>query len=65
MPERERRPQIPNWAERERKEDLAWISENLQRFWAKEILHYAIGRGTDKADGSTCFIWRALSELGA
>jgi hypothetical protein len=33
MPERERRPQIPNWAERERTEDLAWIGENLQEFW--------------------------------
>lgn len=33
MPERERRPEIPRWAERERIEDLAWIGENLQEFW--------------------------------
>jgi hypothetical protein len=33
IPERERRPEIPRWAERERTEDLAWIGENLQEFW--------------------------------
>lgn len=33
MPERERRPEIPRWAGRERTEDLAWIGENLQEFW--------------------------------
>lgn len=33
MPERERRPEIPRWAERERTQDLAWIGENLQEFW--------------------------------
>lgn len=33
MPERERRP-IPAWAEREHREHMAWIAENLQDFWA-------------------------------
>ncbi len=33
MPERERRP-LPQWAERERVGDLAWIGENLYEFWA-------------------------------
>ena len=33
MPERERRSEIPRWAERERTEDLAWIGENVQEFW--------------------------------
>ena len=45
MPEREWRP-IPQWAERERTEDLAWIGENLQGFWKAARSGYeADGRG--------------------
>jgi hypothetical protein len=54
MPERERRPQIPNWAERERTEDLAWISENLQEFWAVAHSGYeSEGRGAIVVDTTT------------
>jgi hypothetical protein len=33
MPEDERKPQIPEWAEKERLSDLAWLAENLPVFW--------------------------------
>lgn len=45
MAEREQRP-IPPWAERERREDMAWIAENLQDFWAVAKAGYEkVGRG--------------------
>ena len=51
MPERERRPQIQNWAERERTEDLAWIGENLQGFWeAAQSEYESEGRGAIVVD---------------
>jgi len=51
MPERERRSEIPRWAERERTEDLAWIGENLQGFWnAARSGYEADGRGALVAD---------------
>ena len=33
MPEGEPQPHIPEWAQRERITDLAWIVENLHIFW--------------------------------
>lgn len=45
MPEREKRP-IPNWAERERREDIAWITQNLPGFWkAARAAYEREGRG--------------------
>ena len=50
MPERERQP-IPQWAERERTDDLAWIGENLQGYWKAARSGYeADGRGALVAD---------------
>ena len=37
---------LPAWAERERWNDLAWISSNLPNFWSAAILAYQeLGRG--------------------
>src|SRR5688572_9763307 len=51
MPEGERKPHIPRWAERERLSDMAWIAENLQLFWSVAQAAYAeVGRGAIVAD---------------
>jgi hypothetical protein len=51
MPERERRPSIPAWAERERTSDLLWIAENLESFWQAAQAGYADqGRGAIGVD---------------
>ena len=40
------RNNLPAWAERERWNDLAWISTNLPNFWSAAILAYQeLGRG--------------------
>ncbi len=51
MPEGERRPHIPAWAERERVGDLAWIAENLPEFWgAAQRGFEEFGRGAIAVD---------------
>jgi hypothetical protein len=50
-PENERRPHIPEWAEKERLSDLAWILENLHVFWPAAQLGYEEwGRGAITID---------------
>lgn len=45
MPER-RRPPFPDWAERERHSDMAWIAENLYVLWPAAQQAFAeLGRG--------------------
>lgn len=47
----ERKPHIPEWAQRERLADLAWIVENLAEFWAAAQQGYeAAGRGALAVD---------------
>jgi hypothetical protein len=51
MAEHERRRAVPQWAERERAEDLAWIGENLEIFWQAAQQGYAAhGRGAIGVD---------------
>lgn len=46
MSEGERKPSIPPWAERERRSDIAWITENLHVFWpAAQASYVEVGRG--------------------
>lgn len=50
MPEGEPR-YIPEWAQRERSQDLAWIRENLHIFWPVAQAAYAeLGRGAIMVD---------------
>ncbi len=51
MPERERSPQFPEWAERERAGDLRWIQENLHIFFpaARQAFEQS-GRGAIVTD---------------
>jgi hypothetical protein len=45
MAEREKR-ELPNWGERERAGDLAWIQDNLHIFWpAAQLGFQTVGRG--------------------
>jgi hypothetical protein len=47
----ERRKPFPNWAERERGSDLAWIRDNLHVFWPLAQVGYeTIGRGAIVVD---------------
>ena len=47
----ERKQRVPDWAERERGGDLAWIRENLQVFWPLAQRGYqAVGRGAIVVD---------------
>jgi hypothetical protein len=51
MPERRRRPPIPEWAERERLSDMAWLAENLHVLWpAAQTAFAALGRGAITVD---------------
>jgi hypothetical protein len=46
MSDLERKPSVPEWAERERTGDLAWIMENVGVFWPAARQAYAeLGRG--------------------
>jgi hypothetical protein len=46
MPENERRRHIPEWAERERLEDMAWLGVNMTEFWdAAQRGFVEFGRG--------------------
>src|SRR4051812_15538625 len=75
MPERESRPQMAEWAARERLSDMAWIAENLPLFWpAEQAAYAALGHGaitvdtTDSASGDGHPYWyltqEQLNELG-
>ena len=47
----ERKPHIPEWAQRERLADLAWIAENMIEFWAAAQRGLAeFGRGAIAVD---------------
>src|SRR5690349_8775529 len=49
MPERRRR--IPEWAERERHSDMAWLAENLPMLWpAAQTAFTEVGRGAITVD---------------
>ena len=51
MPEGERKPHIPEWAEQERLSDLAWIAENLPEFWSAAQQGFELfGRGAIAVD---------------
>lgn len=51
MANSEQQQHIPQWAERERKGDLAWIRENLHVFWPVVQQAYAeLGRGAVVVD---------------
>lgn len=51
MPEREYRSHIPQWAERERLSDLAWLAENLHVLWpAAKAGFEELGRGAITVD---------------
>ena len=51
MPEGERKPHIPEWARKERLEDLVWIAENLPEFWDAAQLGFELfGRGAVTVD---------------
>src|SRR2546421_1002583 len=51
MPERRHRPPIPDWAERERHSDMAWLAENLHVLWpAAQAAAAEVGRGTITVD---------------
>jgi hypothetical protein len=51
MPEKEQKPHIPRWAERERHSDMAWIGENLSEFWnAARQGFNTFGRGAVAVD---------------
>jgi hypothetical protein len=53
MPEREHQ-RIPEWAERERASDLAWITENVAVFWSAAQLGFdQLGRGAVVVDTTT------------
>ncbi len=53
MPERDRR-QIPDWAQKERAGDLAWIGENVHVFWpAAQQGFQESGRGALFIDTTT------------
>ena len=53
MPERDR-PQIPEWAQKERASDLAWIGENLHVFWpAAQQGYQEQGRGAIVVDATS------------
>ena len=42
---------IPDWAKREREEDLAWVQENRELFWAVANLAFDdVGRGAIVVD---------------
>lgn len=69
MSEQEPRPQIPEWAARERLSDMAWIAENLHLFWPAARAAYAeLGRGaitvdtTDSATGDGHPYWYLTQE---
>jgi hypothetical protein len=50
MPERKEK-RFPDWAERERAGDLAWINENLHIFWpAAQASYQTVGRGAIVVD---------------
>jgi hypothetical protein len=50
MTEREK-GEFPNWAERERAGDLAWLRENLYIFWpAAQVGYQSVGRGAIVVD---------------
>ena len=54
MPQGEQQPHIPEWAQRERIDDLAWIGQNLHIFWP--VAHDAFdefGRGAIVVDTTT------------
>lgn len=45
--------EIPDWAQQDRQADMAWISENLDTFWAAARLpHEAMGRGAIVVDAT-------------
>ena len=49
-----RRTIIPEWAQRERAQDLEWISENLHVFWPAAAQGFAAaGRGAIVSDATT------------
>lgn len=51
MPEGEREPHIPSWAEHERLHDMTWIGENLHVFWPSALAGYEqLGRGAITVD---------------
>lgn len=51
MPERRRHPHIPQWAERERRSDMAWLAENLHMLWpAAQTAFAQVGRGAITVD---------------
>jgi len=51
MPEGERKPHIPPWAERERLGDMAWLAENMYVFWtAAQAGYEELGRGAVTVD---------------
>ena len=50
MTEREK-GEFPDWAERERAGDLAWLRENLDIFWpAAQVGYQSVGRGAIVVD---------------
>lgn len=52
MPTPER--DIPDWAEKDRERDLAWIGENVHIFWPAAQLGYeSVGRGAIVVDTTT------------
>src|SRR3954464_12295152 len=51
MPEQAPRRHIPEWAERERHSDMAWLAENLHMLWpAAQAAFAELGRGAITVD---------------